>query len=149
MQIWPEPAAISFIKTKIAQNQSFRALFILCRIEAIPSSIKRINHKSGTKEQARQPFNRCSLILLYGPISGICQPKPAQTPKSGTGRGTRTHGLRFWRPSLYQLSYTRILRLLMPKTLKCKSIPDQTIPKESIPVNPWRTNPPQKLIVIG
>jgi hypothetical protein len=140
---------LNFIKTKSAQNQSFRALFISCRIEAIPSPIKRINHIKRTKEQARQPFNRCSLILLYGPISSVYQPKPAQTPKIGTGRGTRTHGLRFWRPSLYQLSYTRMLRLLMPKTLKCKSIPDQSIPKESIPVNPWRTNPPQKLVVIG
>ena len=24
----------------------------------------------------------------------------------GSGRGTRTHDLRFWRPPLYQLSYT-------------------------------------------
>ena len=39
--------------------------------------------------------------MALGPGTGA-----AAAARAGRGRGTRTPGLRFWRPSLYQLSYT-------------------------------------------
>ena len=47
----------------------------------------------------------------FGLAAGV-QKQTAQAPKNlcGYGRGSkfRTHGTRFWRPLLYQLSYTPI-----------------------------------------
>jgi hypothetical protein len=40
-------------------------VFLMSDIKTIPHPIKGINHFKRTKEQARQPFNRCHQVFCY------------------------------------------------------------------------------------
>ncbi len=48
----------------------------------------------------------------HHPLKMACLPIPPPRRFSGRGGRVRTHDLRFWRPSLYQLSYTPSARKL-------------------------------------
>jgi hypothetical protein len=68
----------------------------------------------GTRIQDRG--SRHGVIRAVGPVSVAARPfglqqlfallRCARCLRPGRGRGTRTHDPRFWRPMLYQLSYT-------------------------------------------
>ncbi len=59
----------------------------------------------GAQHPPRAFLTRMSLLKPYGPIP--------QEQNGGRGGETRTHDLRFWRPLLYQLSYTPTIPVVL------------------------------------
>lgn len=108
---------IRLFQVQIHPPLTFSAYFAPCICPKRCAGFLARKRKKPVPEQSQRPFrSRYSMILQY---FGLFQPQKQENrliylvDKSGNlfgrGRRLRTLGLRFWRPPLYQLSYSPML----------------------------------------
>ena len=84
-----------------------------CLLAHLFDEVKRVLHRSPSAHDPREPRDRAAqpchsgyVLVAAIVLRGVASIRNKSKPIVGRGGGSRTPNLRFWRPTLYQLSYT-------------------------------------------